>query len=345
MKKFFIIVLKLFYTLKITGIPYFNNKKSKYIIWAPNLFSLSFLKKDNLQRILSTWYWLHKNKGSASIFTGKKIGRFYNKNIYFTLSNSPNVFEFTNYTSIYKHIVSNLESQNNIIFPNSKEVLLWENKAYMHKIFKNLEINSPETEQIDIRKNNADLILSKWSLPFLIKEIHSCSSNGIYLINDKKDLINTIQEVSRTGKSSTILIQKLLNMRKDLRVILVKDEIVSHYWRINISENWKPTSTSKGNIVDFENFPNQWRHWIIDKFLLLNIRTGAFDIAWENDDLNTTPIILEVSPFYQPNPIPNRKYNLVNYGTWKSSLNLNDNYQFKFVNLIHEIQKKIVETL
>ncbi|WP_264291210.1 hypothetical protein [Aliarcobacter butzleri] len=35
-----------------------------------------------------------------------------------------------------------------------------------------------------------------------------------------------------------------------------------------------------------------------------NLDTGAFDIAWNNDDLNTEPYFLEVSPFYQPNPIP-----------------------------------------
>ena len=30
-------------------------------------------------------------------------------------------------------------------------------------------------------------------------------------------------------------------MKRDLRVIIVNDEIVLHYWRINNSAEWKPT--------------------------------------------------------------------------------------------------------
>ena len=68
-----------------------------------------------------------------------------------------------------------------------------------------------------------------------------------------------------------LILQRLLNMRRDLRVILVGNEIILHYWRINLSDEWKPTSTGFGSQVDFENFPENWRSWIIDSFNKLKI--------------------------------------------------------------------------
>ena len=106
-----------------------------------------------------------------------------------------------------------------------------------------------------------------------------------------------------TPKENEVLIkQQLINMRKDLRVILVGGEIVHYYWRINLSGEWKPTSTSFGSKVDFGNFPEQWRQHIIDTFKKLELTAGAFDITWEGDDLSQEPLYLEVSPVFQPNP-------------------------------------------
>ena len=35
---------------------------------------------------------------------------------------------------------------------------------------------------------------------------------------------------------------------------------------------------------------------------------GGFDIAWDNDDLESEPFVLEVSPCFDPNPPPPLKF-------------------------------------
>jgi hypothetical protein len=134
-------------------------------------------------------------------------------------------------------------------------------------------------------------------------------------------------------------------MRKDLRVILVGSEIILYYWRINNQQEWLPTSTGYGSSVDFDFFPEKWRNYIIDSFKKLEVRTGAFDICWEKDDLETNPLILEVSTLYQPNPRP-KSLGLINYGKWKKSLSFSKNgYIYSHIETIFDIQEKFIKNL
>jgi hypothetical protein len=142
-------------------------------------------------------------------------------------------------------------------------------------------------------------------------------------------------------ENKIIIKQELVNMRKDLRVILVGDEIVHYYWRINKSKDWKPTSTSFGSEVDFDNFPEHWRKHILDTFKKLNLTTGAFDITWQNDDLDSVPLYLEVSPVYQPNP--KIELNGKEYAYYKKSFSPFNAYDRKFVELIFNIKQKQIQ--
>lgn len=47
-----------------------------------------------------------------------------------------------------------------------------------------------------------------------------------------------------------------------------------------------------------------------------------------DDDLDTEPYILEVSPFYQPNPKPYKNM-VINYGDWKKTVSIQNSYQFE----------------
>ena len=59
---------------------------------------------------------------------------------------------------------------------------------------------------------------------------------------------------------------------------------------------------SYGCDVDFDFFPENERSHIIETFKKLDLSSGASDITWQNDDLDSTPIYIEVSPIYQPIP-------------------------------------------
>jgi glutathione synthase/RimK-type ligase-like ATP-grasp enzyme len=334
------LLIKLIFTLKECGWPKFR-KKSEYLIFTPDFFSLYFFSSDNFQRAFATYKAL-KGKGlDVAFYTTKDIGKVTNRKIFIFPSSRLNEFSFINYASHIHFLITELESQGNIVFPRLNEMKYWENKIFMHKEFERLGIHSPNTQIVN--EEGLYSLLDKDAFkPFLIKEPHSCSGKGVFQVLNKSSLGEIVSSIDIRLKF--YLKQDLLNIKRDLRVILVDDEIIWHYWRINTSNEWKPTSTGNGGEVDFDFFPENWRIWILSEFKKLNMVTGAFDIAWENDDLSTEPFILEVSPFYQPNPKPAKTKNKKYYGRWKNSIRLSDNYQIAFVKLIITIQIKIVNS-
>jgi glutathione synthase/RimK-type ligase-like ATP-grasp enzyme len=226
------------------------------------------------------------------------------------------------------------------MFPPLSDANFWENKAFMHREFDRLGIPSPETTIIRISQLAE---LDKPDFPFLLKRIHSCESKGLYKIESEKDLQSTIRSLKSENQEEEILVQKILNMRRDIRVIMVGGKVVHYYWRINLSDTWRPTATSKGNKVDFENFPEAKRITIENYFKQLNLTAGAFDIAWQNDDLSNTPIVLEVSPVFSPNPTTHKQTHLENYGKFKKQLSLKG-YDYNYVNEIFRIKKNHLDT-
>jgi hypothetical protein len=335
------VIVRILCTLRVSGIPVVNDANADYIVWCPEFFTIRFYSTDNLQRVMATYLALNNRGLKVTIYTRSDIGRFSGKSIFFFAGDKYNVYGYQNYASQMVNISKNLEAQGNAVFPSSDEAKMWENKLHMHEVFDRLRVRSPKTELVSI----SHLATGKCDdFPFLLKEAHSCSSLGVHKISSQGDLDKLVADEEFCSRNcGVVLKQELLNMRRDLRVILVGGSIVWFYWRINLSEEWKPTSTGHGSKVDFDFFPEDWRQWIVDMFKTLDMRTGAFDIAWQGDDLKEEPFILEVSPFYQPNPKPRLERNLGHYGNWKKSFSLRDNYQSEFVKLMFDIQFHIVD--
>jgi hypothetical protein len=310
------------------------DKNADVILWIPAK-KLNYLIGDAVLWDAASINSLVINGIKFRILYGSKVGKLSNKIIFHTINRGVNIFEFSNYADIYQHITSQLEVQGNKLFPNTYEVSYWENKGYMHSQFKKLHVSEPNTELYTFEEIDK---IQNLAFPFLIKTEHSCSAKGVFKIENKEVFSNLITSDKFRLENKTVIKQELINMRKDLRVILVGNEIVHHYWRINKSKEWKPTSTSFGSDVDFENFPEQWRTHILETFKILNITTGAFDITWQNDDLNNLPLYLEVSPVFQPNP----KIELQGkeYAYYKKSFSPFNSYDNKFVDLIFEIKHK-----
>jgi hypothetical protein len=271
---------------------------------------------------------------------GRKIGQCYKKNIFYNMSIQFNSHGFHNYSAAMTAILKQIEQQNNRLFPSTEEAEWWENKAFMHQKFTELGISQPETQ---IVKKEAAINYADIEYPILLKEVHSCSSLGVHKAQNEVQLRQLI--AAQYAKGATVfLLQKLIDMRRDLRVIFVGDEIVLHYWRINQGKDWRPTSTGHGSTVDFDYFPEQWRTFITEQFKRLNLRTGAFDIAWQGDDLSTTPLMLEISPSYQPNPKPNDTMKHLPYAIYKKKYIGKGNYHSAYIKIVFEIKKQLVAT-
>lgn len=328
-------IFYMFFTFKWRGFFKYYDKNSENIVWL-KLYGPMYFMRVKFIRDAGIILGLINRKQTFKILIGKNIGRYFNKNIFFTLNDSFNTYGFKNYVHILEHIIHRLECQGNIVHPNLEEVQYWENKAFMHKRFDELDIKTPKTILVDDRKNLAEIELK---MPYLIKAEHSCSAKGVFKIDNQQELDQLLDKTNFLKENKTIIVQELLDIKRDLRVIVAGDKILLHYWRINNDDEWKPTSTSFGSTVDFVTFPEQWRENIMNTFKKLKIDTGAFDFAWDNDDLNTEPLVLEVSTSYSPNPkvSPDSK---MSYGEYKHTIK----YDREYVKIMYKIQDEYVNT-
>ena len=312
------------------------NDNADVIIWTPHINNLHYYYGDNIINDVTLFHNLFKKKINVSrcsdlnLVKNKK-----NKKIYYSTTKYFNNYNFSDYSSSVRYVSKNLESEFEYVFPNYREVSFWENKLFMHHEFDRLGIKTPKT--IYYEKDISYSFLKKeLGSVFLLKEVHSCSAMGVIKIESEE----VFHKCMKKYNFNEIVFQKLVPMRKDLRVVLVDDQIVNYYWRINPDKNWKPTSTSFGGDVLFDNFPDTWRENIIEDFRKLKIKTGAFDICWDNDDISGHYYILEVSTSYQPNPKPSEKNN-ARYINWKRSVKFTkDSYIVKHIENINFIKSK-----
>ncbi|MBS1671491.1 MAG: hypothetical protein JST94_08575 [Bacteroidetes bacterium] len=316
------------------------NTNATNILWFYPFYR-EHLGTQSIEREFGVIYCFIKHNICFKIYFGREIGRFKNCNIFFFPTVLYNKHGFINYTNILAYISKQLEEQGNKVYPNSKECLYWENKVYMHNMFRELNIKQPETIIIDKqfgRESKAPL-----EFPFLIKEPHSSSSMGLYKVDNNEIFIELLfGEKQLLAKNNHLILQKIIDMRRDMRVTIVGDEICLNYWRINKGKEWKPTATGYGSEVDFISFPEKWRSHIIKECLKFKMNTLGADITFENDDIESEPIFLEVSPFYQPNPKTDIHKLGVPYGVYKKQFRFFNSWDTKFVDIVFEIEEKIV---
>ncbi len=274
------------------------------------------------------------------VYRGNEYGQFYKKMIVYNASYFINLPKFQNYSAYQAFVMQQLEYQGCTVLPKASEIVYWENKEYMYKKFAELGIRHPQTWIFHSYEafKNANL-----KFPLLIKEAHSHASEGVFKMNSAEEAAQFLNSERFTSRNCTIIAQELLNMRKDLRVTVLGNEVVLHYWRTNPSDEWKPTSTSHGSGVDFVTFPEKWRQYFIDVNKRLGLKTGGYDYAWDADDLETEPICLEVSPSYQPNPNVDLTGKPYTYGQWKKKLLLKDSWDEAYVNEYFSLRYRLFE--
>jgi glutathione synthase/RimK-type ligase-like ATP-grasp enzyme len=325
--------LRFFYVIRKTSFKGLTSEKTDNIVWL-KINGLKFFREDQFVDYMALIHSLSSNGFKFKLSLTTNLGKYSYKNVFFRYSKKLDPFQFGNYTRTLHFFSEQLEDQKCFVYPKSNEILFWENKGHMTQKFFEHKISTPKTYLIT---NEGQFESIDLTYPYLIKEEHSSSAHGLYKIKNQEDLNDFFKKHDYFSINKFLLAQELLNMRRDLRVILVGNKIVHHYWRINKSDEWKPTSTSHGSGVDFGSFPEQWREFIIDQFRRLDLTTGAFDIAWRNDDLSSEPLILEVSPNYQPNPAIDLNKMNFSYGEYKEKLLFRDSYDCKFVDIVFSL--------
>lgn len=218
------------------------------------------------------------------------------------------------YASELVNFATQAEAKGNSLFPSSYDVRFLENKTYMYRFFNEHGIRTPQTI---ILNSKEEVINMQLAFPLILKGEHSAGSDDVHKFDTKESLLKFLSESDYLNKFQHIILQQLIDIRKDIRVTLVGDEVVLYYWRINPASEWKPTASIYGSTISFTDFPEQWRNYIIDSFKRTGLTMGAFDVCWQKDDLSTEPYFLEVSPRFSPNPPFNLQATDMTYSKWK----------------------------
>lgn len=328
--------------ISIKNVPWFSffkfyDKDAEVVLWI-YVFGYQY-PIDCMLRDLTVIRILLEREKKFKIKIGREVGKLAGKKIIYNPARKYDLYGFKNHCSIIAHISSELEKQNNKVMPSYYDLLFWENKEFMHAKFEELGIRTPQSFII---KKKSDLDKISLEFPILLKDTNAHHSMGLFKVDSLKAAKDKFDEYYQLKPGNVFIAQELIEMRRDLRVILIGDEIFLHYWRVNHEKEWKPTSTSHGTRVDFYTFPEKWRAYIIENFKKLNMLTGAFDITWQNDDLETEPYFLEISPLYGANPIFDPSIYNLTYGQWTKSFRFKDSYEEKYADIIYQyLGKKI----
>ncbi len=204
--------------------------------------------------------------------------------------------------------------------PNKMDIKFWENKQYMHQELDRHIISSPNTQFL----NSGDEFDVKNSS--IVKTMHSYGSNGIWRVENNDE----VNELLKEHKS--ILLQEFLNISFDIRVICSFGKVVSFYWRINNSDDWKPTATSGGSTVRFCYLPKSVEKLASEIYEKTGCITYGADICFKNDDIESKPLVLEFSPVYQPNPQSKKSLETINYSNFKNNSLFDYENEFERIN-------------
>ena len=336
--KIFILVFAL---LRLSWFKTLNkyNKRSVNVIWLIKNYSLKSFFNNDFLNDLALLNAVVNTVHDYRVVLGPRIGGFTSSNIFYNISRQLNYFNLSGDSLTLHHIVSNLELQGNLCMPSSDECRCWENKYEMYNLLISHEIAIPNSTVV-LRENVLEAL--KTNYPKIIKNGFLSGGEGVFSVESDTEAQSVLNN-PKLINCKLLIIQDRVNMRKDIRVIVIGKEVVLHYWRLNTANEWKKTSTSSGSNVDFEYIPTYLSEYLIEATLKLGWSSAAYDVAYNNDNSNSQPLILEVSAAFMPNPPVRYNYRALQYSKYKTSLRTFLIYNWDYVKVNFTLKSKLVD--
>ena len=206
-----------------------------------------------------------KDKNSHTIDVAKKYG------FNVTLKSNAEIYTYLNTNAVKSfsgnlnydcclffdhdpYLAKNLEMLGMKVINNSKALLLCENKATMYQEMIANQISVPRTfilpEQkvfnINGLKPFIDEAINQLSLPLIIKEWYGSMGDGVYLVKTKEDVYAVIEKF----KGKNILLQEFISEAAgtDIRIMVIKDRVVSSVRRQASQGNFRSNATQGGTL-------------------------------------------------------------------------------------------------
>jgi hypothetical protein len=243
----------------------------------------------------------------------------FGKSIVWFLPNELVAPRLWDYSRQAREFAAGLERQGNSIFCSARELELWENKGHMHRALEAHGVPTPAT--VLLRSDTWAEVPFEYE-PVLLKEEHSAGSHGIHHFATAEAARSFVANYPFRPGETIVMQEVVTGATKDLRVTMVGDRLIASatFWRQKQAaavDGWRTSATTYGSTVTHGEVPDGVEPFVADCLRRLELRTAGIDLMWPDDDTASTPLVLEVSPYYQPNPPKPPKYDQLSYKEYK----------------------------
>jgi hypothetical protein len=251
------------------------------------------------------------------------------------------------YSKQVRQFAAGLEEQGNRLFCSSQETAFWENKAHMHRKLAECGIPTPRTVVLTRETwPSASFDME----PLLIKQEHSAGSSGIRYFETADSGREYVSGYDFRPTECLLMQEVVPGATRDMRLTMVGSALIrsATYWRAKVPKAhsgaaWTSTATTYGSTVEHEGIPESVVPLAADYLGRLGLRTAGIDLIWTNDDVGRNPALLELSPYYQPNPPKPARYADWTYKKYKSKPYAREGYFLRQYGVFREIADAILD--
>ena len=159
------------------------------------------------------------------------------------------------------------------IFPSESSYRLGHNKIEMTRAFEVVApAHTPSTRIAANTPENAAVLWETMDLPFVAKLPKAARGCGVWLIENREDWQAYLQ------KTDIVYVQEWLPIDRDIRIVIVGDQVVTAYWRLQASQGFY-NNVSKGGCVDRSPVPQAAIDLALYLARTLDINHAGWDIA------------------------------------------------------------------
>ncbi len=194
-----------------------------------------------------------------------------------------------------------------LLFPNYGMRFKYPGKMGQSRLFDDYECPYPETRCWETINRYTETYhksgMSPHKFPFLIKEDASHEAAGIFLVENQKSLLKTLDILALREKSGTAGFVTQAYIPCDgntLRSVVIGRRVIS-YWKRPTKPEQVITTISKGALID-----HTWQPALQEKGRVLSqglsnktgINLAAIDMVFPEADQEPEPVFLEINYFF-----------------------------------------------
>jgi len=159
------------------------------------------------------------------------------------------------------------------VFPSVSSYHLGHNKVEMTRAFEVVAgEHVPYTRILPRTDGAVETILDEMPLPFVAKEIHNSMGRGVFLIESRAELERYV------AANHMLYVQELLPIDRDVRVVIVGEQVVSAYWRVAPPGGFY-SNVARGGAISFDRVPDAAVELAQRVAGELEINHAGFDVA------------------------------------------------------------------